>query len=81
MQINVHYHAVLREQFGTAHETIAVPAHATVNDLMRVISEKHSVLAQFRASIQVALNEEIVKTDVGLKEGDNVDLLPPFGGG
>ena len=80
--ITVKLFAMLKEKAGTAEIAIeAVPA--TVNDLLTVVAGRFPALADHLSCgrTMVAINQEFVKTDAPLKDGDEVGLMPPFSGG
>lgn len=79
MRVNVLYFAVLREQRGLDHEVLESTA-ATVRDLYRGLVDRHGLTVAER-SLAVSLNENLVRWDAALAEGDTVVFLPPVSGG
>ena len=83
MIVRVRFFASLREAVGLEQEGVTIPEEADVPTLLRILAEKHPLLgAQLQArAIRVAVNRCYVSPDTMLKEGDEVALVPPVGGG
>ena len=80
--ITVHYHAILREKLCRSSEIFSLePSQLNGEVLFNLVAAKYPAFQSLRASLQVAVNNEIVKGPVALKNGDTIDFLPPFGGG
>jgi molybdopterin converting factor subunit 1 len=79
MRVHVLYFGVLRDRLDGREAWLELREGATVGDVLNVYRER---LADFAwDSIAVAVNQEYAKTDVVLKDGDEVALLPPVSGG
>ena len=78
MQVHVRYFAVLRERAGRGHSSIDVEQGITVGELY---------LSLFPATelgvlpVMYAVNQQYVKSDHLLREGDEIGFIPPLGGG
>jgi molybdopterin converting factor subunit 1 len=70
-----------RDAAGSSEEEFALSGRASTDRLIASAVAKHPKLGRMRGTLQVAVNEEIVKGDEPLKEGDVVALLPPVAGG
>ena len=81
MDVIVRYHALLRERTGRAEEPCALPAGATVAAVLARFAGRYPTLAGLGPSLRAAVNDEFAAPDALLRDGDIVDLLPPFGGG
>ncbi len=81
MKVRVLYFAAARERAGAEREVIDLAAEAAVEDLARVLSERHPRLAALLPRLRFAVNEEFVQASAALKEGDEVALIPPVAGG
>lgn len=82
--LQLRYFASLREQLGTGEEQIELPMDVTdITDLTRWLQAReepwHSALADSR--LHVAINQEIVKPDAPVTDGDEVAWFPPVTGG
>jgi molybdopterin synthase sulfur carrier subunit len=79
------YFALIREKIGLAEEDAAPPASvATAGDLIAWLKTRGDnyvrALADPRA-VRVAVNQEHVRLDHPVKNGDEVALFPPVTGG
>jgi sulfur-carrier protein len=77
--------ARLRERFGVARETYALPAqNASVAGLLESLRRRSAVfseeLAEGRA-FRVAVNHTVVGLDHTVHSGDEVAIFPPVTGG
>lgn len=75
MRIQIHYFATLREQKGRSEEVVDLPEGLTAREAYRrvcLISE---------LPVAFAVNQQYVSGDVVLRDGDELALLPPLGGG
>ncbi|MCB9235258.1 MAG: MoaD/ThiS family protein [Bacteroidia bacterium] len=52
---------------------------ASLAELRTILSQKIPLLTQI--NYLTALNQEVVKGDAGLKDGDEIAIMPPFAGG
>ena len=81
MKINLRFFSVYRDITGVRQTTIEVPEQTTLEDLFQVLLEHHPRLKNLRKSALFAVNREFAEPDLKLKEGDEVALMPPVGGG
>ena len=77
--IEVQYFALLREQRGSAVETVTTTA-ATPEDLYDELKAQHgfSMAIDF---LKVAVNDEFQPWDVPLRDNDRVVFIQPVAGG
>ncbi|MGF1561343.1 MAG: molybdopterin converting factor subunit 1 [Geminicoccaceae bacterium] len=79
------YFAWLRTRVGKASEELAKPEGvATVGDLMTYLAERSSGFAEALASpgvIRCAVNQDYVKADHPVNDGDEIAFFPPVTGG
>lgn len=79
MRVDVQYFAILREQRGADAETLSTEA-TTPAALYEELRAKHGfTLGADR--IRAAVNDEFVRNDAALKEGDRIVFIPPVAGG
>jgi MoaE-MoaD fusion protein len=80
--ITVKLFAMLRDKAGIS-EIIIAERPATVSDLISRVGERCPGIKDILACgrILVSVNQEFVKQDATLKDGDEVGLMPPFSGG
>ena len=82
--VQLRYFASLREQLGTGEEQVELPPNVTdITSLTRWLQTREepwkSALADSR--LHVAINQEIVKPDAAVTDGDEVAWFPPVTGG
>jgi molybdopterin synthase catalytic subunit len=70
---------VLKDWLGASPATVELRDGATVADLLARLAESRS--PQALRGIAVSVNAEYAATTHGLREGDEVGLLPPVSGG
>jgi molybdopterin converting factor subunit 1 len=80
--IKVKLFAMLKDKAGTAEVTLEEHP-TTVEGLLNLIAGRFPALADSLSCgrIMVSVNQEFVKPDALLKDGDEVALMPPFSGG
>ncbi len=77
--IHIQYFALLREQRGTASESIRTTAQ-TPAELYRNLSQTHPFTLT-QKNLQVAVNEEFASWDTPLYDEDKLVFIPPVAGG
>ncbi len=81
MKIRLLYFHRAREAAGCSSETADLPARATSADALALAATRHPALAEIRAILRIAINEEYAPADRPLCDGDTVAFLPPISGG
>ena len=84
MNINVLYFARLREVFGIASETLALPDDARVDTLLELLRQRGGVWADNLApqrAFRVAVNQDVANADTPLSDRAEVAIFPPVTGG
>ena len=81
MRIRLLAFARVRDVLGTGSRTVDVAHGSTANDLWDELCSQCEALGALSASTRFALNGRIAAPHEMLEEGDEVALLPPFGGG
>ena len=81
MKLDVLYFAVLRERIQLDHETVELPAGASVRDVRAAIAARHPSVAALLPGVQFAVNRVVAADTQALADGDEVALLPPVAGG
>lgn len=80
--VTVRYFAAARAAAGVESETIAVPAGATVAELVGGLAGRDPSLATVLSRCSYLCDGIAVKDDATvLRAGDTIDVLPPFAGG
>lgn len=81
MKIRVLAFAALRESLGAGDQILEITEGFRVADAWALLAAAHPSIEAQRASMRVARNARIVGFDELLRDGDEVALLPPVGGG
>jgi molybdopterin synthase catalytic subunit len=81
MRVNVASFAGVREIVGTATRSLELPEGATAGDLWRHLAREYPALRELERSTRVARGGRLIEPGAALAEGDELALLPPFGGG
>jgi molybdopterin converting factor small subunit len=79
--VTVHFFARYAELTGCESAAVAVPAAATVRDVLRRVRETIPGAQTLPARPLAAINLRQVKLDARVLDGDEVALLPPLSGG
>jgi len=84
--LRLRYLASLREQLGTAEETLDVPTSGVdFEQVLEALGRRHgqAAVAALRAdNVRVACNQELVeRAGLRLMAGDELAFLPPVTGG
>jgi molybdopterin synthase catalytic subunit len=80
-QVTVRFFARYAELTGCETAAVAVPAVATVGDVLAQVRETVPGARSLPPRPLAALNLRQVKLDARVKDGDEVALLPPLSGG
>jgi molybdopterin converting factor subunit 1 len=80
--ITVKLFAILKDKAGRADLSLAF-SNGTVETLLKQVSHEYPALADILSceGIMVSVNQEFVKMDAAVRDGDEVALMPPFSGG
>jgi molybdopterin converting factor small subunit len=73
--------ARLRELLGFGERLVDVPDGATADDVWALLAAGAQQLGGLRASTRFARNGALVDGSTVLRDGDELALLPPVGGG
>jgi molybdopterin converting factor subunit 1 len=81
MRVQVRLFATYREIVGAGQLGWTLTDGATLGQLVDAVVAKYPRLAGHGHTMLLAVNHEVVRPDVVLREGDEVALLPPVSGG
>jgi MoaE-MoaD fusion protein len=81
MKVRVLYFGMLRDLSGQASEEVNLPEKSSAADLLRVVSGRNARVAELLAVCALAINQQYASSTTGLKDGDEVALMPPVSGG
>jgi sulfur-carrier protein len=83
--IRILYFARLREQLGLAEESVACPSGIeTAADLLAHLRERGGIWAMTLREgerLMMAVNQEIVRPEAPIRDGDEIGFFPPVTGG
>ena len=80
--ITIKLFAILKDKVGQDELHITSRA-STVSELLKYVSTEYPALSDIlsQGRILISVNQELVKSDALVKNGDEVALMPPFSGG
>lgn len=81
LKVKVLYFGPAQEATGSAEEFVLVGNPAFLHDLVSEILKNHEELDKLKVILKVAVNKEVVDTNVELHHGDEIAFLPPVAGG
>jgi len=81
VRVRVKLFATYREIVGRGELTWSAPDGMTVAGLVDALLAKYPGLAAHRGTMMFAVNRAFAPSDVVLRDGDEVALLPPVSGG
>ena len=85
MKLRIRLFAQLREAAGTEVLELQAPETMDVHGLLEILRDEQPGLAALlvdgASEFRVAVNLEIAPRDRPLRDGDEVALIPPVGGG
>jgi len=79
--ITVLYFAAARERVGTQRETLEVQEGARVQEVLRLLAERHVALGPLLPHLRVAVNQEFVGKEAEVPPGAELAWIPPVAGG
>ena len=81
MNVNVQFFSYFKQLTGTSAVMEVLPEGATVEDLLRVLSQRYPKLRGAERSTLVAVGVDYAPREQVLREGDEVSVFPPVQGG
>jgi molybdopterin converting factor small subunit len=81
VRVSVTAFARARELLGESRRIVLVPAAAVADDVWTALASEVPEFEALRASVRIARDGRILAGQEPLNEGDEIALLPPFGGG
>ena len=77
MEVSIFYHGILSEKAGKTKEALA--GARSLFEVRELLAGKYEGFREL--SYVVSLNGVIVHEDAGIREGDQIALIPPVPGG
>ncbi len=81
MQVRVLFFGILRELAGQSSESLNLPEHACLSDVLKHYEARIPSLRNWSSSLAMSINEEYAVPQSELHSGDEIALLPPVSGG
>ncbi len=81
MTVRVLTFAGIREIVGASERKIDVAEGSSAGDAWEKLTQEFPKLRESERSIRLARNGTLVERDVPLRDGDELAVMPPFGGG
>ncbi len=81
MKVKVKLFGAPREALGRPEIGQRLPEGSTAGDLLDLLVETHEALVPYAPMIKLAVNRKYAPPQTPLREGDEVALIPPVGGG
>lgn len=81
MQVLLRHFALIRETIGQSSETRDIAGETTVGELYDLLAADYPRLGALKPSVMIMVNQEYVKADHLLQNGDEVVFVPPVSGG
>ena len=81
MRVTVRLFARLREIAGAETLVRELPPGTTAGGAWDELAREFPELAAYRDAVSTAVNEEYVRRDTTISDGDEIAFLPPVSGG
>lgn len=81
MRVRVRLFAAARAVVGQEEVSVELEDGGTVGDFMDLFFARYPELAEMAGSLLLAVNREFADPGVGLRDGDEVGVMPPVSGG
>jgi molybdopterin synthase catalytic subunit len=81
MKVNVLFFGITHDLTGFAQEQVDLPEGESLEGLRRLYEARFPRLLSVGDSLLLAVNQEIAKGSIRLRDGDEVAFMPPVSGG
>lgn len=81
MKVDLRFFSTYKDLVGKDRLSLSLPPGATLESLMRELVERFPRLKGYRDVVILAVNRDFADSGTKLKDGDEVALMPPVGGG
>jgi len=81
MKVNVLFFGITHDLTGFAQEQVELPEGEDLEGLRRLYESRFPRLMSVGGSLLLAVNQEIAKGSMPLRDGDEVAFIPPVSGG
>jgi molybdopterin synthase catalytic subunit len=81
ISVEFRYFAILRELLGRSSERRDLPDGTTAGEAFALVTGEQPRLAGLQRSVMLMVNQEYVRPEHALADGDELALIPPVSGG
>lgn len=83
MTVQVRFFAVLKSLVGKSELSLNIEAGSSFGQILSTLKTDFPALDKImkEGKIIISVNQDVVKDDYLLKDGDEIAFLPPFAGG
>jgi len=81
MQVRVLFFGVLKDLAGQSSDSLTLPEHATLGDVLAHYQTRIVGLGNLSASLAMSVNQQYAASETQLRSGDEIAFLPPVSGG
>lgn len=79
MEITIKYFGLIAETVAKQEEVLVRSNSTTLEELKADLEQQYPILKE--KEYQIAVNQELVKTNISITENTEIALLPAFAGG
>lgn len=81
MKIKIELFSVYREAIGEKEIEIEIKDDAKIKDIIQFLTKKYPSIRKFIGYAIFSINHEYADENRSVKEGDEIAIFPPIGGG
>jgi len=81
MQVRVLFFGVLKDLAGQSSDSLTLPEHATLGDVLAHYQMRIASFGNLSASLALSVNQQYAAPETELHAGDEIAFLPPVSGG
>jgi molybdopterin synthase sulfur carrier subunit len=79
MKVTIKYFGLLTDITQKSEEILFLEDTISLKDCLDILYSNYTNLSEF--TFKIAVNQQIIDSDVSINENDIVALMPPFAGG
>jgi len=81
LKVNLKFFSSYRDLMGVKGITLTLQDDSTLQSLWKVLIKRYPNLAVHAETVVMAVNRDFAEQTTRLKDGDEVAIMPPVGGG